>query len=397
MPVHERTYKSGHKTWYYQFDLPGSTKKNRLQVKESGFAKKKEAVEAEAKRRIEVQREYEAQQRTGKVEIPRTLETLLPEFFERHGSELAPKTLERYREMAPYLSDEFSGMPLDDLKPLDCTREWARLVTSGGRGKRKGKPLSAKTSRNIASMVSQAFRWAIQQGVCEQNPVANSKLPRWKKGEKTALLPAQTHVLAEAAGGPWCMTAFLEISAATGARRGEVLALEWTDLENGVLTIRRSLCQTKAGLVFKAPKNGKTRQVILPQSAVDELARHRAQQDEFRRQFAADYQGNLIFCHENGAPFRPDSISASVSALFKRLKIKKPKGAALHLLRHTHGSQMLAAGVPITDVAKRLGHLPETLMRDYAHALDGRDEEAVRRWERFQGEKLEKADRKTLQ
>ncbi len=45
-----------------------------------------------------------------------------------------------------------------------------------------------------------------------------------------------------------------------------------------------------------------------------------------------------------------------MSALFKRLKIPKPKGVALHLLRHSHGSHLLAAGMELPAVSERLGH-----------------------------------------
>jgi integrase len=65
---------------------------------------------------------------------------------------------------------------------------------------------------------------------------------------------------------------------------------------------------------------------------------------------------DLIFAEPDGTPLKPDSISATVSSLFRRLKIPKPKGAALHLLRHSHGSHMLANGVPLPVVSRRLGH-----------------------------------------
>lgn len=94
-----------------------------------------------------------------------------------------------------------------------------------------------------------------------------------------------------------------------------------------------------------------------------------------------------MFATPEGEPLRPDSVSSAVSALFKRLKL--PKGASLHSLRHTHGSHLLAAGVPLTDVSKRLGHAnPNITATVYAHALPGRDREAARKWEEFQKRNL---------
>ena len=73
-----------------------------------------------------------------------------------------------------------------------------------------------------------------------------------------------------------------------------------------------------------------------------------------------------------------------MSALFKRLKIPKPKGVALHLLRHTMASQMLDGGVPLSAVSARLGHSSiRTTAEIYAHAIHGQDDEATRRLEEY--------------
>ncbi|HEY7386940.1 MAG TPA: hypothetical protein VH640_00400 [Bryobacteraceae bacterium] len=64
----------------------------------------------------------------------------------------------------------------------------------------------------------------------------------------------------------------------------------------------------------------------------------------FREQLGTDYRADrdLIFSNPDGTALKPDSTSASISALFQRLKIPKPKGAALDLLRPSHGSHLLA-------------------------------------------------------
>lgn len=164
-----------------------------------------------------------------------------------------------------------------------------------------------------------------------------------------------------------------------------MLALRWPDLGDGRVFITRSLTQTRAGVVFKDTKTeDSVRPVTLPSSAVKTLEAHRRRQDEFRNQFGADYAaGDLIFANADGTPVRPDSISASVSALCRRLKL--PKGVSLHTLRHTHGSHLIAAGMEITAVSERLGHSSPRVTQDiYAHAIRGRDDEAALRWEHFQ-------------
>jgi integrase len=390
MPVHKRKYGSGKIVWYYRFDAPGSTKLNRREVKESGFKTKQEAVDPEAARRIDEQKKYEIA-KAGPVtaitaELPKTLSGLLQEFFKYADEKLAPKTAERYREMTAYIAPELCAMPLADIKPLHLSRPWERLLKNGGHS-RKGtpRPMSAKTVRNTAGVISSAFARAIKWGLADRNPVTDSEPPVPKKHKGIALAPSHQALAFENAAGPWCMATFIEVAAATGCRRGEVLALRWQDIQDGRVTIGRSLTQTKHLLEFKSTKSENVRVLSLPQSTLAVLETHRERQSEFVRQFGPDYRSDLdlIFANPDGTPLRPNSISATVSALFRRLNL--PKGASLHTLRHTHGSHLLAAGVPLPAVSERLGHSSVRVTADvYSHAIHGQDDEAAKRWEEFQ-------------
>ena len=392
MPVHKRKYASGRTAWFFQFDAPGSTATNRLLIKESGFTTKAEATDAEAVRRVEEQKKYELSRANlgSAASLPTTLGMLLEEFFRQHAEEkLAPKTVERYRQQAMYLDPGLLAMELGKITPLHLSREWDRLAKGGGHTRRHKRPrsLSAKTVRNIAGMVSSAFTRAIKWGLVSINPVSASEPPRVKKHLAIALSPSQQKMLLEAASGPWCIRAYLEVAAATGCRRGELLALRWSDIVNGCAIIARSLTQTRDVLEFKGTKTDKPRSVVLPASAIEALEVHRQQQDTFRHQFGLDYftHLDLIFANPDGSLLKPDSISATVSALFKKLKIPKPKGAALHLLRHSHTSVLIAAGVPLPAVSARLGHSSvRTTQEIYAHMITGQDQEAALKWEEFQ-------------
>src|ERR1700751_4845958 len=170
MAVHKRKWKSAsgvQTSWYYVFDAPGSTRENRRQILKSGFASKKEAQDAEAERRSKEQHDFTLLKATP-AELPGTLSGLLKEFFDEHGEKaLAAKTLKRYREMADYLDTELMNMDLPKIRPLHLSREWNRLLTSGGRGRKLGKPLSRKTVRNIAGLVSSAYTRGICWGIAE--------------------------------------------------------------------------------------------------------------------------------------------------------------------------------------------------------------------------------------
>lgn len=327
--------------------------------------------------------------------VPKTLVELLDEFFRAHACEkLACKTTERYRDYAKYLLPDLLAMPISDITLLHLNREWTRLLKCGGHTPAtktrpsQRRPMSAKTVRNTAGLVSSAFSRAIRWGMVTHNPVTNSEPPIPKKRPKIALSVAEQDTLIGAATGFWCLAAFIEVAAALGARRGEVLALRWSDIVGGRAIIARSLSQTKAGLEFRGTKSERPRTVSMTAEALAALEAHRTRQDEFRHQYGSDYATalDLIFANPNGSPLRPDSVSASISLLCRRLKL--PPGASLHTLRHTHATHMLVGGVPLQVVSERLGHSSVRVTAEvYAHSL--REDRTMRpcgNWRNFNGQ-----------
>jgi integrase len=233
-------------------------------------------------------------------------------------------------------------------------------------------------------VVSSAFSRAIRWGLATVNPVSNSEPPIPKRHEGAALTPAQQELVFASASGPWCMRTFLEVASVLGCRRGELLALRWSDIVDGRAVITRSLTQTRdGGLQFKGTKTNKPRTLKLLEPAPSALNAHRQRQNEFKLKFGADYEaGDLIFANPDGSPLRPDSVSAAVSLLFRRLKL--PAGTSLHSLRHTHVSEMLDAGVPLPVVSARLGHGSiRTTMEIYAHMIHGQDDAAAEKLEEY--------------
>lgn len=194
-------------------------------------------------------------------------------------------------------------------------------------GIRIGECICAKSVRNIAGVVSSAFSRAIKWGLITTNPITNSEPPKVKKHHSIAFTPAQQKMAIESATSPWCLRTYLKMVAATGCRRGEMLALRWAD-QDGRAMITRSLTQTWQLLEFKCTKTEEPRPVSLPVSAIAALQEHRKRQDEFHRQYGPEYRADLdlIFANTDGSPLKPDSISAAVSLLFRRRKLPKDQG-----------------------------------------------------------------------
>jgi hypothetical protein len=102
MPVHKRKYQSGTTVWFFKFQPNGATRGTST-IRGFGFATKREAEDAERKRRTEEEQKYELAKMAVSVagQVPQTLAMLLDEFFRQHvDQKLAPKTIERYHEQS---------------------------------------------------------------------------------------------------------------------------------------------------------------------------------------------------------------------------------------------------------------------------------------------------------
>ena len=170
----------------------------------------------------------------------------------------------------------------------------------------------------------------------------------------------------------------LVTAVSTGCRRGELLALEWLDIDfqTGMITISKSIEQTRDGLRVKSTKSGNARRFPLPAVALDVLLEHRRDQ---QKRLVGHRDPDLVFCGPDGAYYKPDQMSSRVADL--ATKLGSP-GIGLHSMRHTHASQLLSQGVPIPTVSKRLGHAnPSITLRLYAHALESDELAAAKRWD----------------
>jgi integrase len=109
---------------------------------------------------------------------------------------------------------------------------------------------------------------------------------------------------------------------------------------------------------------------------VQRFAAHRTVQDEERLLLGAGWQDHdLVFPSERGTPLGARSLARQVDALFRRAEIPHRR---LHDLRHTAATLLLAAGVPIVDVSKLLGHSsPEVTARIYAHSFAANRRRAI--------------------
>jgi integrase len=162
----------------------------------------------------------------------------------------------------------------------------------------------------------------------------------------------------------------------SGCRRGELLALRWSDvdLERGTLRITRSLervtirtpKRARYELRFKEPKTKRSRRTIaLPPFAIERLRHHRVEQAE--RFFSAGRRpdGNTLLFERDGLPWNPNTFGLTFARIARDAKLPKVR---LHDLRHSFASLLLAGGADLKTVSQALGHSTISVTADtYAH------------------------------
>jgi integrase len=314
-----------------------------------------------------------------------TLGDWLQQWLDTYASKRCqPKTLERYHQLSLYLLDsvvgELSSLAKKDLSEVNHQQLEAALYGLLRTKSKRREHVSGRTVRHVAGLLNVALNKAFKLELIQVNPMSRVELPPVEKSDARSLTPDEIHNLREVCRGDWTFT-LVELALATAARRGELLALQWSDLDwkSGVLTISKSLEQTASGLRVKKPKNGKQRPCQIPTSAMAALRFHLEQQKENQRLFGADYQSlDLIFCGPNGGYHRPDLISQVVVRRMAKAGIQ----GSMHMLRHTHASHLLSHGISLPAVSARLGHAdPNVTARIYSHALPTDDQRAADTWD----------------
>lgn len=372
--VYKRALRSGNIRWAVSVDAGCDETGKRKRIFKSGFERKLDAD-------IELAKILNDRNEGSLVRPdPRTFAEFSEAWLTEHAEiTCAPKTAERYREMLVHVTRKIGPQPLSKVTTLQLQRVYNQLLKSG---KKNGTGHSIKTVRNTHGVVHSALETAVAWGLLKVNPASRCKLPPAPKREAVALDFTAARRLLESSSDHW-LADFLTVDIASGARRGEMLALSWRDVgpEYSSVTISRSLEQTKAGLRVKETKGRNIRPVTLPQDAIEALKRVEASQEKARAMHGADYRADLdlVFCHPDGNYIRPDTVTKAVRRLAKKAGFSR---VSLHTLRHSYGSQLISAGVPLTTVSKLLGHSNVYVTATvYAHALANDESGAAERWQ----------------
>ena len=284
-----------------------------------------------------------------------------------------PSTITSYRRLAAlHITPTLGEREVQRLTPNDLRALYSQL----------GKKLAPSSVRLVHAVLSGALASAVRDGLLTANPCARAKPPKrsgdddeigqvWSEDELRRFLD---HVRDDRLYALWLTLA------ATGCRRGEVLALRWADLSPaGEISIRATITrhhdQDGWHCSTGTPKTGGTRRIALDPATATVLREHKRRQAAERLAFGPGWTDlGLIFVRANGTPIPPPQVGKAFNAHVTRAGLPRIR---LHDLRHSVASHLLARGVPIAAVAGRLGHSVTTCERTYKHHIPSADAAAA--------------------
>jgi integrase len=286
------------------------------------------------------------------------------------------KTFSRYEELLRvHVVPRIGSIPIQRLRAADLQKLYAGLTVAD------------RTKLHTHRVIHRMLRHAAQWNVVHQNVGALVDAPSVKSKEIETLTPAEIQRVLMALKGR-SLYPIVVMALGTGMRRGELLALRWkdVDLDGAKLRVEQSLEQTKrGGLVTKAPKTRHGRRTItLPSSTVAVLRDHWKATLERRLLLGQGKTDDdaLVFATWDGNTRSPNAMTKEWRRAVHAAKLK----ATFHSLRHTHASSLIAAGIDVLSISRRLGHgSPAITLAVYGHLFKPDDRAAAAIDELFGG------------
>ncbi|MBQ7542575.1 MAG: tyrosine-type recombinase/integrase [Clostridia bacterium] len=245
-----------------------------------------------------------------------------------------------------------------------------------------GDTLSGTTILRCHALISSILSTAVHWQIIPSNPCERIKRPKADKKPPRYLDEAEARKLLEcleAEPNPQYRIA-VQVLLFTGLRRGELLGLEWKDVDfsNKVLLVRRTSQYLPGKGIFEdETKNGTSERAIkCSDDVMTALRALRAYRTEQQLK-AGDqwHRSDRLFTSWDGKPMVPKTLSKWFATFIQKNNLPD---ITLHSLRHTNATLQIAGGVPVTTVSHRLGHAtPATTTRIYAHAIKSADEAAA--------------------
>lgn len=284
---------------------------------------------------------------------------------------LRPNTQMSYeRRIYQHIIPALGTIPLDKLTTRDIQQFYTHLKQNGRLLHKElyGEGLSDQTVRGIHTTLHAALDRAVEEKLLFRNPADNCKLPSAKAREMQVLTPEEIQRLLIQAKEDGCYELLL-LELATGLRRGEILALQWGDLNfrTGALRVERQVHRVKGELVVSPPKTkAGNRTILLPAPVLKVLKA---------------YQKTVHSCWmfpspvKEDSPMDPAAVRKRLQTVLERAECKRLR---FHDLRHTFATASLEHGMDIKTLSTIIGHVSSTTtLNTYTHVTDAMRQSAA--------------------
>lgn len=261
-----------------------------------------------------------------------------------------PRTLVDYRAM---LSNHVARNAIGSILLSNLTRDDVIRWLLDLRGPEQERRLSPRSIRVLYALVNRALREAVDDDILVKNPASGVQLPRTERKEMAALTPLQAKLFLSAARDD-ANSALWALLVVTGLRPSEALALRWSDLADGLVTVQRAVVWVGNKPIFGKTKTaGSRRNIPLDEMVIAALKQHRIDQAASLRMCPLDpAMRGLAFCTANGTPLDSKNLRRSFRVILKRANLPRIR---IYDLRHTTATLLLGAGENPKIVAEQLG------------------------------------------
>ncbi len=246
--------------------------------------------------------------------------------------------------------------------------------------------LSPRYIEYICIILYGALETARKWKVIQYNPMIDVEKPRPRRVEQKTWSIEEMNKFLEVTK-IYDLRLFTVVSTAlkTGARRGEILSLKWSDInmDEKLISIERTLIYDKNGFRFGTPKSESSKRIIkIGESLINDLKEWKVKQNQIKMAFRKSFEDyGLVFTTQTGKPIFPRGLTAEFN---KMIKIAGVKRIRFHDLRHTHATLCLESGMPLKELQVRMGHSSIKTTGDvYAHVTDKMMEKSAELFEKY--------------
>ncbi|WP_096202101.1 tyrosine-type recombinase/integrase [Bacillus sp. FJAT-45350] len=314
-----------------------------------------------------------------------TYEDVFKQWFEVHCQTIKPSTRKAIvSKFNKHILPRFGKLKIKEITNLYCQKMINEIAEQ------------IKSVNDIKIQANQVFKYALKMELINKNPLAHVSIPRSEKemlseedeaSERTYWRKDEIKQFLKICKNELTLRDYVlfHLLIYTGARKGELLALSWNDIDFKTETIRfsKTLTHVDGKFLIQTPKTKVSKRLIsLDGKSLPLLKKWRTTQIETNLATMNTFNdNNMVFTRDDGSPMRLAYPNEKLDILIKKHNLHR---ITIHGLRHTHASLLFEAGANIKEVQERLGHSDiQMTMNIYTHVTDHVKEQTADKFQKY--------------